>query len=207
EGRQHLTEPEAKTLLAAYGIPVVQTRVAATVEEAVACAQAIGFPVALKILSPQISHKSDVGGVVLDLESEGAVRAVATRMERRLAELRPDAQLQGFTVQEMARRPDAHELIVGVATDPVFGPTILFGQGGIAVEVTNDSALALPPLNMVLARDLVSRTRVSTLLKGYRNRPPADMDAICRVLIQVAHLVVDIPELVELDINPLAADR
>ena len=206
EGRQDLTEPEAKTLLAAYGIPVVQTRVAATVEDAVACAQAIGFPVALKILSPQISHKSDVGGVVLDLESESAVRAVASRMERRLRELRPDAQLQGFTVQEMARRPDAHELIVGVATDPVFGPTILFGQGGIAVEVMNDSALALPPLNMVLARDLVSRTRVSKLLKGYRNRPPADLDAVCRVLIQVSHLVIDIPELVELDINPLAAD-
>lgn len=205
-GRQMLTEPEAKTMLAAYGIPVVETRIANTVEEAVLCAQEIGFPVAVKILSPDISHKSDIGGVVLDLETQEAVRASAQAMHKRLKELRPDARLQGFSVQAMARRPEAHELIVGVSTDPVFGPVILFGQGGIAVEVMADHAVSLPPLNMVLARDMVSHTRVSKLLAGYRNRPPADMDAICRILIQVSQLVTDIPEIVELDINPLLAD-
>jgi acetyltransferase len=205
-GRQMLSEPEAKTMLVAYGIPVVETRVARTIDEAVQYAGEIGFPVALKILSPDITHKSDIGGVVLDLETPEAVRAAAQAIPKRLHQLRPDATLQGFSVQAMARRPEAHELIIGVTTDPVFGPVILFGQGGTAVEVTADHAVGLPPLNAILARDLVSHTRVSKLLAGYRNRPPADMDAICRTLIQVSHLVTDIPEIVELDINPLLAD-
>jgi acetyltransferase len=206
-GRQMLSEPEAKALLAAYDIPVVETRIANSVEEAVQSAQEIKFPVAVKILSPDITHKSDVGGVVLDLETPQAVRAVAIAMHKRLQELKPDARLQGFSVQAMARRPDAHELIIGITTDPVFGPVILFGQGGIAVEVMADHALSLPPLNMVLARDLISRTRVCKLLAGYRNRPPADIDAICRTLIQVSALVADLAEITELDINPLLADN
>ncbi|NHZ80866.1 GNAT family N-acetyltransferase [Massilia sp. CCM 8695] len=206
EGRTLLSEPETKALLAAYGVAVVQTRSTASVEEAVAAANAIGFPVALKILSPDITHKSDMGGVVLDLEDANAVRAAAQRMNKQLAQLQPDARLEGFSVQQMARRPDAHELIVGVATDPVFGPVILFGQGGIAVEVTADHAVALPPLNVVLARDLISRTRVAKLLAGYRNRPPASMDAIIATLMRISHMVADLPELVELDINPLLVD-
>ncbi|HEY0489202.1 MAG TPA: acetate--CoA ligase family protein, partial [Telluria sp.] len=189
EGRTILTEPEAKAVLGAYGIPVVQTRTAADVDAAVAAARAIGYPVAVKILSPDITHKSDVGGVALDLDTEEAVRAAAGRMHRRLGELQPGARLEGFTVQSMARRPQAHELIVGVATDPVFGPVILFGQGGVAVEVMADHAVGLPPLNAVLARDMISRTRVAKLLAGYRNRPPADLDAIVRVLMQVSQLV------------------
>ncbi|MDQ9172280.1 GNAT family N-acetyltransferase [Oxalobacteraceae bacterium R-40] len=205
-GRDMLSEAEAKTVLAAYGIPVVETRVVASVEEAIPAAEAIGFPVALKILSPEISHKSDVGGVALDLDSSTAVRAAGTRMKERIAKLRPDARLQGFTVQGMARRPEGRELIIGVATDPVFGPIILFGQGGIAVEVTADHAIALPPLNTVLARDLVSRTRVSKLLAGYRNRAPADSEGIYRTLVQVSDMIVDLPEITELDINPLIAD-
>lgn len=205
-GRSILTEPEAKAVLDAYGIPVVATRTAADVDAAAQAACAIGYPVAVKILSPDITHKSDVGGVALDLDSEEAVRAAATRMQRRLGQLTPGARLEGFTVQSMARRPQAHELIVGVATDPVFGPVILFGQGGVAVEVMGDHAIGLPPLNAVLARDMVSRTRVARLLAGYRNRPPADIDAIVRVLMQVSQLVADIPELAELDINPLLAD-
>jgi acetyltransferase len=206
EGRQMLSEPEAKTILAAYGIPVVEARIANTVEDAVRAAQLIGFPVAIKILSPDITHKSDVGGVELDLETPEAVHLAAAAMRKRLQEIKPDARLQGFSVQAMARRPEAHELIIGVTTDPVFGPIILFGQGGIAVEVTADHAISLPPLNMVLARDLISRTRVSKLLAGYRNRAPADLAAICQVLIQVSHLVADIAEVAELDINPLLAD-
>ena len=206
EGRRILTEPEAKELLATYGIPVVVTRTAPGVEEAVLAAGVIGFPVAIKILSQDISHKSDVGGVALDLDSAEAVRAAAQRMLKRVASLLPDARVDGFSVQQMARRPEAHELIVGVATDPVFGPVVLFGQGGIAVEVTADHAIALPPLNVVIARDMISRTRVSKLLAGYRHRPAADMDAIVSILMQVSHMVADLPELVELDINPLLAD-
>jgi acetyltransferase len=205
-GRQMLSEPEAKQVLAAYGIPVVETRIARSVDEAVLGAQEIGFPVAIKILSPDINHKSDVGGVVLDLETPVALRTAAHAMHGRLSELQPAARLQGFSVQAMARRPQATELIVGVTTDQVFGPVILFGQGGIAVEIMDDHTVGLPPLNMVLARDMVSRTRVSKLLAGYRNRPAADIDAICRTLIRVAQLVTDIPEIVELDINPLLAD-
>lgn len=205
-GRRILSEPEAKDVLAAYGIPVVATRTAPTPEEAVLAGIAIGFPVALKILSPDITHKSDVGGVALDLDSPEAVRAAAQRMQKRLAELSPQARLDGFSVQQMARRPEAHELIIGVATDPVFGPVVLFGQGGVAVEVTADHAVALPPLNVVLARDMIARTRVARLLAGYRNRPPADLDAIVWILMQISHMVADLPELVELDINPLLAD-
>jgi len=206
-GRTMLTEPEAKSVLAAYGIPVVETGIADRVEAAVLLAGRIGFPVALKILSPDITHKTEVGGVVLDLETPEAVCAAAEAMRARLYDMHPDARLHGFSVQAMARRPRAQELIIGASTDPVFGPVILFGQGGIAVETIDDHALALPPLNMVLARDVVSRTRVAKLLAGYRNRPPADIDAICGVLIRISHLLADLPEIAELDINPLLADE
>jgi acetyltransferase len=206
EGRSMLTEPEAKGVLGAYGIPVVETRIAHTVDEAVAAAREIGLPVAVKILSPDINHKSDVGGVVLDIDSLEGVRAASERMHKLLGSLLPQARLTGFSVQQMARRPGAHELILGVTTDPVFGPVILFGQGGVAVEVMNDHAVALPPLNLVLARDMVSRTRVSKLLAGYRNRAPVNMEAILSALMQVSQMVADLPEVVELDINPLLVD-
>jgi acetyltransferase len=205
-GRYLLDDPTTKAILAAYGIPVVATRAAATPEDAVLAAREIGFPVAVKILSPDVMQKSDVGGVALDLDKPDAVRAAAERMKKRLAELRPGARLDGFIVQAMARNPEAHELIAGAATDPVFGPVILFGQGGLTVEVAGDYAVGLPPLNTVLARDLISRTRVARQLAGYRNHPPAQLDAIAAVLVQVSRLVADIPEIIELDINPLLAD-
>ena len=166
----------------------------------------IGFPVALKILSPDVTHKSDVGGIALGLENTAAVEAAGRAMQKRLQQYQPKATLQGFTVQVMARRPNAHELIVGMTTDPTFGPVILFGAGGTTVEITADCAIGLPPLNMVLARELISRTRISKLLVGYRARMPADLTAISRTLIQVSHLIADIPQIVELDINPLLAD-
>jgi acetyltransferase len=205
-GRYLLDDPTTKAILAAYGIPVVATRAAATPEDAVLAAREIGFPVAVKILSPDVMQKSDVGGVALDLDKPDAVRAAAERMRKRLAELRPGARLDGFIVQAMARNPEAHELIAGAATDPVFGPVILFGQGGLTVEVAGDYAVGLPPLNTVLAHDLIGRTRVARQLAGYRNHPPARQDAIAAVLVQVSRLVADIPEIVELDINPLLAD-
>jgi acetyltransferase len=206
-GRRFMTEPEAKAVLAAYGIPIVETRIAVNADEAVTQAQAIGFPVAMKLLSPDINHKSDVGGVALDIDTPEGVRAVAKRMAERLQALKPDARLDGFSVQQMARRPGAQELIIGAATDAVFGPVILFGRGGISVEIIADRAVALPPLNLNLARELVSRTRVSRLLAGYRNRPPADRDTVYRTLMQVSQLITDIPEISELDINPLLVDE
>jgi len=206
-GANMLNEPEAKAVLAAYGIPTVETHIVATPEDAGQKAAGMGFPVALKILSEDISHKSDVGGVDLFIDSEDAVVAAAKAMQTNVAARCPEARLQGFTVQCMADRPGAHEVIVGVADDPVFGPSILFGHGGTAVEVIGDRAIALPPLNMNLARELISRTRVSRLLAGYRDRPRVDMDALCGTLIKVAQMIVDIPEIAELDINPLLVDE
>ncbi len=206
DSRDMLTEPEAKTVLAAYGIPVVETRIANDVEEAARVAQNLGFPVAIKIFSPDITHKSDLGGVVLNLKTADSVRSAAQAMLERIGKLRPEARLSGFTVQAMARRRGALELIVGASTDPVFGPVILFGEGGTAVEVIGDHAIGLPPLNTNLARDLISRTRISKILEGYRDHAPADHAAIQRALVQVSQLVCDIEETVELDINPLLAD-
>ena len=202
-----LTEPEAKSVLAAYGIPVVETRVASNAANAEQAAIDLGFPVALKVLSPDISHKSDVGGVMLNLQTADEVRSAAEAIQSRCARLRPDARLTGFTVQQMVKRGGAHELIVGCATDAIFGPVILFGQGGTAVEAVADKAVALPPLNVPLARDLVGQTRIAKLLAGYRDCPPADLDAIHLTLIKISQLIADIPEIVELDINPLLADQ
>ena len=206
-GRETLDEVESKQLLAAYGIPTVRTaRVKATADDAVAAARDIGYPVALKILSPDLSHKSDAGGVLLDIVDEPALRAATRQMLACVGALRPDARIEGFSVQAMARRPHAQELIVGASVDSVFGPVLMFGHGGTAVEVIADRAIALPPLNRVLARDLVSRTRVARLLQGYRGRAPADVDAVCDVLVALSQMQADLPQLAELDINPLLAD-
>ena len=208
EGRDMLDELEAKALLRAYGIPTVSTVAAGPTADAVATAgRELGYPVALKILSPDISHKSDVGGVRLNLRDENELRQAADEMLTRVRELRPQARITGLTVQTMATRPLAQELIVGASIDPVFGPVLLFGQGGTAVEVLADRAIALPPLNRVLARELVSRTRVAKLLAGYRDHPQVNLDALCDVLIAVSQMLADLPELAELDINPLLADR
>jgi acetyltransferase len=207
QGREMLSEPEAKALLAACGVPVVGTQVVApNVAAALLAANTAGYPVVLKILSPQISHKSDVGGVALDLADEAALRSAAMAMLQRVAQLRPDAQVSGFTVQPMVRRPQALELIVGSTVDPLFGPVILFGQGGTAVEVLADHALALPPLNEVLAQALVARTRVAKLLQGWRDVPAADAAAVTDVLLAVSELLALEPRIAEIDINPLLAD-
>jgi acetyltransferase len=207
EGREWLTPVEATALLRNYGIPAVDIRVAATPEEAQKTATQVGFPVALKILSPDVIHKSDVGAVVLNLRDGPAVSRAAATMLLRLAEAMPGARVDGFMVQPMAARPGAHELIVGLSEDPLFGPVLMFGQGGTAVEVVKDQSLALPPIDMALARDLVARTRVARLLKGYRDRPPANMDAILRTILAVQAMAVDLPALKELDINPLWANE
>ncbi len=205
-GSDMLSEPEAKAVLDAYGIPTVETHIAGSPEDAAAIAERMGYPVALKILSDDISHKSDVGGVDLFLNGKQAVLRAAEAMLETVKGRLPQAEIKGFTVQRMAIRPGAHEIIAGVSTDPVFGPVILFGHGGTAVEVIADRAVALPPLNTILARDLIERTRISRLLKGYRDRPPVDMDKLCSALISLSQLVIDIPEIAELDINPLLVD-
>ncbi len=207
EGRSVLTEPEAKGVLAAYGVPIVETRIAGNVSELAGAVRSLGYPIVLKILSPDISHKSDVGGVALDIETPEALERAAAAMLARCRELAPGARIKGFTVQRMIRRGGAHELIVGMTVDPTFGPTIVFGQGGTAVEIIGDRALALPPLNAILARDLISRTRISRVLSGYRDRPAADRAAIEQTLVKLSQLVADLPEVAELDINPLLADE
>lgn len=201
-----MSEPDAKTVLAAYGIPVVETHVAPTPEHARIKAEEMGFPIALKIVSPKITHKSDIGGVVLNLRSANEVEEAAQDMLVKVKQLFGEIEITGFSVQTMVQKPKAHELIIGVVNDPIFGPVILFGEGGTAVEVIGDRAVALPPLNMALAKDMISRTRVYKLLKGYRDRPAADLDGICLALNQVAQIIIDNPEIEELDINPLLAD-
>ncbi|MDE2092535.1 MAG: GNAT family N-acetyltransferase, partial [Burkholderiales bacterium] len=206
-GREWLNEPEAKAVLQACGVPVARTRVTPpNPNAAVAAAREIGYPVVLKIVSPAITHKSDVGGVRLNLRDEAAVREAAQSMLQRVQAERPDAPIEGIAVQQFVERAMAQELIVGASIDATFGPVLLFGQGGTAVEVIGDRAVALPPLNRVLAAELVSRTRVAKLLAGYRDHPPAHLDAVYDALAAVSQMLVDLPELAELDINPLLAD-
>jgi acetyltransferase len=206
DGRTVLTAPEAKALLSAVGIPVIQTMIAGNPEEAASHARTLGGAVALKILSPDITHKTDVGGVRLNLLGADAVRMAAIEMQDHIRQTVPAARLRGFTVEPMATRTQATELIAGIASDQTFGPIVLFGEGGIAVEVIGDRVIGLPPLNLVLAYDMIARTRVAKLLKGYRDVPAADAGAIASTLVKLSNLAADLPELIELDINPLLAD-
>jgi acetyltransferase len=210
DGRQWLDPVEIKRLLEAYEIPVVPTFAAADAGQAVAHASELfsqGATVVLKIMSRDIIHKSDVGGVVLNLTSPDAVRAATADILARAKKLRPEARISGVIVQAMVVRPKARELILGLADDPTFGTVIVFGRGGTAVEVINDKALALPPLDLPLARDLIERTRVSRLLRAYRDVAAAKPDAVATVLVKLTQMAADIPEIRELDINPLLADE
>ena len=206
DGRTMLTEPEAKAVLACYDVPIVETRIVTDEAQAIQAAEDLGYPVALKILSEDISHKSDVGGVVLDIEDASQLTAALAAMAVRIADLMPSANIMGFTLQPMARRPASFELIIGAKNDPVFGPVILFGQGGTAVEVIADRALGLPPMNLGLAKRLVDATRISRLLKGYRDRKPVDLEAVYVTIVKLAQMVIEIPEIEEIDINPLLSD-
>ncbi|MBG0790352.1 MAG: bifunctional acetate--CoA ligase family protein/GNAT family N-acetyltransferase [Desulfovibrionaceae bacterium] len=206
DGRTSLTEPEAKDILAAYGIPVVETRIAVSAKEAVIAADKLGYPVALKLRSPQIPQPFDVGGVLLDLETPERVWEGAASILARCTRERPDAYIEGFTVQKMGRRPGAHELSMSATVDSVFGPVIHFGHGGMAREMIQDQALTLPPLSMSLAKELVNRTRIAALLKGSRSHLPTDIDDVCLTLIQISQLIVDVPQIRSIDINPLYAD-
>jgi acetyltransferase len=197
-------------VLSAYGITITPAHLARDPDEAAALAKPHldqGSAVVLKIQSPDIVHKSEVGGVQLNLTSVQAVRRSAADILARARAAKPEARIAGVTVFPMVVRPKARELIVGVADDPTFGPVIVFGQGGTAVEVIDDKALALPPLDLALAHGLIARTRVARILKAYRNVPAADETAIALLLVKLAQLTADFPEIREVDLNPVLADE
>ena len=203
--RKLLSQDEARALVAAFGLPVPVSVVAATRDAAVAAARTIGFPVVVKIQSPDILHKSDVGGVRLALQNADMVASAFDDMMRHVRALRPDARIEGAIVQPMLRYPHTREVLVGALTDPTFGPVISFGTGGVAVEAVRDTALALPPLNAALARELMGRTRVHRLLAGYRDVPSADLEALMQILCGVSRMVCALPWIKEIDLNPVLA--
>lgn len=205
EGREWLSQAEAKDVLAAYRIPTAEAKNARTPEEAAAITETIGAPVVLKILSPEITHKSDVGGVALNVVPKDVEREARAMLERVRAKA-PAARIDGVTVEEMISRPEALELILGMSEDAQFGPVLLFGEGGTAVEAIGDKALELPPLDLQLADRLVKRTRIWKRLKGYRGHPAVDFKALGLALVKFSQLVVDFAEIVEIDVNPLLAD-
>ena len=203
-GRTTLSEPESKELLDAYGIPVAETRTAATVEEAVEAANTIGFPVVVKLVSHTITHKSDVGGVRLDLPDETAVRDAFTDIQANVSEQHSASDFEGVSVQPMIDR-NGYEIILGSSIDPQFGPVLLFGLGGTLVEVFKDSSLGLPPLTATLARRMMERTKIHTALKGVRGQGSVDMAALEQLLVRFSELVMEQPAIAEIDINPLLA--
>jgi acetyltransferase len=204
-----LTEPEAKAALAAYGMPVSEVRTAREPVEVGDIASDMlkgGGALVVKVLSREIVHKSDIGGVALDIDSPAAAEDAALAIEKHVLRALPDALIDGFTVQPMVRRPAAQELILGVAHDPVFGPVILFGAGGVAVELLQDTAVALPPLDTALAADLIAQTRAGALLAGFRGRPAADAEALQSALVALSHMIEDLPAISAIDVNPVLAD-
>jgi acetyltransferase len=207
DGHGWLDEADAKTVIAAYGIPVAKTIKAATPEAVADAARSLACPVAVKILSPDIQHKSDVGGVALALDTPQAAQDAAAAMIARVRAIRPDARLNGFTVSPMIAPGNGREAIAGISTDPTFGPVVVFGQGGVATELLDDAAVGLPPLTHMSASELIGQTRFSRQLAAFRGRPAANLDAIRDALVALGHLAVDHPEIVELDINPLVADE
>jgi acetyltransferase len=203
-GRRLLDEGESKEVLAAYGIPTVPTVVSTTEDEAAEAARKTGFPVVLKLRSSTITHKSDVGGVVLDLRDEASVRGAFRKIRASVERVASAQDFQGVTVQPMIRL-EGYELILGSSLDPQFGPVLLFGQGGQLVEMHQDGAIALPPLTETLARRMMGETRIYKALLGVRGRPPVDLAALARIMVRFSQLVVEQPWIAECDINPLLA--
>ncbi|MBY0469443.1 MAG: GNAT family N-acetyltransferase, partial [Burkholderiaceae bacterium] len=207
ERRRVLTEMESKTLLSAFHIPVTQTLLARSAHEAMMIATQLGFPVALKIDSADIGHKSDVQGVALNIMSAASARDTYNDMVERVTRLMPDARINGVTVQKMARAQRGREVSIGVVTDDPFGPVIVFGAGGVMIELINDRAMELPPLNQFLARHLIERSRVAETLADWRGASAVDMAALERVLLRVSEMVCALPQLREMDINPIIVDE
>ena len=207
EKRHVLSEMESKALLSAFHIPVAQTMIARSPNEALLLAEQLGFPIAMKINSPDITHKSDVGGVRLGLANAQAVRAAYHDTIGTVSKILPEARIDGVAIEPMLQKPNGRELMVGVVADKTFGPVITFGAGGTTVEVLQDRAVALPPLNAYLTHNMIASTRVSKMLGNFRNMPPVKMDALETVLLRVSEMVCELPWLREMDINPLVVDE
>ena len=207
ERRKVLTEMESKALLSAFHIPVTQTILARSANEAMMIATQLGYPVALKIDSPDISHKSDVNGVALNVMNATAVRDIYNTMIQAVAKLQPGAKINGVTIQKMAQSKRGRELYIGLVTDDPFGPVIAFGAGGTMIELIGDRAMELPPLNQFLARRLIERSRVADTLGEWRGASAVDMDMLEHVLLRVSEMVCELPQLREMDINPIIVDE
>ncbi len=201
EGRKFLLEPEAKAICMEYNIPVTKFKVASSEDEAVKFAEEIGYPIVLKIVSPDVIHKFDVGGVILDLKSAEEVRKAYNQVIENVKKHKPDARILGVTVQEMA--PPSTEVIVGAIKDAQFGPTLMFGLGGIFVEVLKDVTFRIAPITEEEAKEMISEIKAYPILKGYRGNPPADIDSIAKILVNTSKLVIDHQEIKELDLNPI----
>ena len=204
-GRYVLTEDEAKTVLTNYGIPITKNKLAASEAEVKEICAEIGFPVVMKIASPDITHKTDTGGVVLNIQDELSALAAFNNILDSAKKAKPDADIKGVLIEEMVSKK--YELIIGSKKDPIFGPVIVFGMGGVAVEVFKDLNVGLPPLNMALAQRIIEDTKIYRLLKGYRGMKGADIEAIQYLLYKFAYLVMDFPQIKEIDINPYVVDH
>jgi len=202
EKRTILTETEAKEILEYYNIPTTKPRIASTVEDAVKTAEKIGYPIVMKIHSPEITHKSDVGGVILDISDSKCLKEAYAKMMKTVKKKVPKATIEGVTIQKMIEHTGA-EFILGSKKDPLFGSVILFGMGGIFTELFKDRAIGFPPLNQVLAQRIIEKTKAYTLLKGFRNIPPTDMHYVEKIMIHFSQLLEEHPEIAEIDINPL----
>jgi len=201
EGRKFLLEPEAKQVCTEYGIPVTRFKVAKTLEEAVNFADEIGYPIVLKIISPDIIHKFDVGGVVLNLENSKEIGEAYEEILKNVKKHKPDAKITGVLVQEMA--PSSTEVIVGAIKDPQFGPALMFGLGGVFVEILKDVTFRIAPVSEQDAREMITEIKAYPVLKGYRGQPPADIEAIVKILLSTSRLMMDHLEIKELDLNPI----
>ncbi len=201
EGRKYLLEPEAKKICMEYGIPVTKFKVAKNETEAAQFAREIGFPVVLKIVSPDVIHKFDVGGVVLNLKSETEVRKAYNEILRNVKKHKPSARFIGMFVQEMA--PQSTEVIVGATKDPQFGPALMFGLGGIFVEVLKDVTFRIAPVSESDAKEMITEVKAYPILRGYRGQPPADVEAIVKILLNTSRLVMEHQAIKELDLNPI----
>ncbi len=207
EHRKILTTTESKAILKAFGIPVTQTIETQTANEALIAAETIGFPVVMKINSPDITHKQDAGGVQVGIDNPESVRTIFNRMIESAKKYNPAAKILGVTVEKMYVNPNNRELIVGLVTDKVFGPVITFGTGGSLVEIINDHAVALPPLNKMIAKDLIAKTRAAKLLDKFRNMQAANLETVTNVLLRVSEMICELPYIQEMDINPLMVNN
>ena len=202
EGRNFLYEHEAKKLFAMYDMPVTQIHVAETEDEAVEAAERIGYPIVLKIVSPQILHKSDAGGVIVGVEDEQGIRDGFNKIIKNAKAYKADAEITGILVQEMAPKGIA-EVIVGAIKDPQFGQTLMFGLGGVFVEVLKDVTFRIAPIDEREAKEMIREIKAYPILTGYRGQPPADIDTIARILVSASELVMENPQVKEMDLNPI----